>query len=431
MKKFIQFFFAKKNKLQGVFIKSLHGNISKKISGLSLFTISMFLSQAVMMLYALILARYLGPEKYGYYASGYSLIGLWSFFINFGMDTWMLQKERKRERYRDWYEEILKTKFRVFIFWAPIILLLITFLKKGAISPLFLLVCALDIFLDCNLTTYIYALNIKQRYDKITQVLLVSRLGRLVGLILFIALQTRDPLFFALSRLFFTGLGVLFASQHLPVEFHSEFNKSAIPFKEVLPFGLSEIFAQVYVVADVSLLAILAGDRQVGLYNPASQIISGLLIIPSTVHISLIPIVKKRLDKIFSKYFFFLLGVFGIIGIFLSVGLIIGSNWVIHLVLGKAYGSSSALMTALSPIIFLKSLQFGFATIIVSGGLQKFRLVPQAIAAILNVSMNFFLIPVYGAFGAAVAYNLSEAFLLIGYSLLIFLFAKKGIPGND
>jgi len=400
--------------------------ISKNLPGFSLFTTSMLLSQATMMLYALILARYLGPEKYGYFASGYSLMGFWAFFINFGMDNWMLQKGGKGENSHNWFEEIIRSKFQIFIFWAPIFILLTTILKNGSISPLFLLVCAIDIYLDCNSTTYIYKLNIEQRYNKIMQILMISRLGRLFGLIFFIIIRVREPINFALSRSFFTGLGLIVSMYTFGFPWIQKlFQKPAIPIREILPFGFSDIFAQIYVIADVSLLSILAGNNQVGLYNPATQIISSLLIIPNTIHISLLPVIKKQKHGNGIKFLFPILSAFISIGMILTIIIVLGSRWVTLFFLGKAFVGSGYILMSLSPIILFKSIQFGFVTLIVSEGLQKFRLIPQVITAILNVTLNFLLIPLYGAFGSAVAYNVSEFFLLIGYGLLTLYLVKN------
>ena len=41
----------------------------------------------------------------------------------------------------------------------------------------------------------------------------------------------------------------------------------------------------------------------------------------------------------------------------------------------------------------------------------------MAIAATINVTLNIFLIPVYGAIGAAVATCLTEVFLFISYAI--------------
>lgn len=404
--------------------------------GLVTYTFSTSVAQGIMMLYALVLARHLGPEKYGYYAAGYSLIGLWTFIVGFGMDAWFLQKGSIDPHPEHLAGKILKVKFLIFLVWAPSIILGISLLQKPVITPAFLIICALDIWWDNNFSTIIYGLNIQRRYSTIAVLLLSSRLGRLIGALVLVWQNVNSPLFFAICRLLFTGLGLSIALYVFrPFQKRYFDDQAPIPLKELLPFVLSEMFVQIYVVADVSLLSLLTTPLQVGLYSPASTLLSALFIIPSTIHLSLIPIFSRKISR---QNHFFDITIFspiiglGALGLFLSFGLGLGGKWIMPYLLGYEFEGTSTLVFLLSPILFFKSLQFGLAAIIVAAGWQKYRLIPQAIAAITNLGLNLFLIPIYGAKGAAFAYNLSELLLLIGYAVLVISIKHKiSVVSND
>ncbi|MEM3485588.1 MAG: oligosaccharide flippase family protein [Candidatus Methanomethyliaceae archaeon] len=405
------------------------GKITHKGRGVAIYTISSTLAQGIIMFYALILARYLGPDKYGYYASGYSLVGLWSFIIGLGMDTWLLRKGGNCSFARLLVGNILKLKCLIFSIWAPMVILGIKLLSNNSLFPWFLIVCALDIFGDNNLTTIIYGLNITQQYSRIAKVLLFSRLGRLFGALSLIIFGVRSPFVFALVRLLFTVISLTVAlSVFRPTLKREFFEHPLYIVKESIPFALSDMIVQIYMVADVFLLSILTTPLQVGLYSPASNLLSALFVIPSTVYLSLIPIFSRKIldqNQLSKRIMLISIGGLGVLGLFLTLIVGLGSRWIVPAILGQAYGETSVLLTILSPILFLKFLQFGLVAVIVSVGWQKYRLLPQIIAASVNLSLNLVVIPSQGAKGAAIVYNLSEILLLCGYIYLVLLYFSR------
>lgn len=410
-------------------VKELLNSLINKsnLSKISIFTISFALSQAIMIAYSLVLARHLGPELYGYYATGYSLVGLWSFFISAGMDTWFLQRGRDIEQIRRLSGEIIKAKMMIFIIWASVLIIAINQINFIALE--FIIICVLDIWCDSLLITQIYGLNIQQKYHKVAGIMTASRLSRLLSALVLIGLGARNPTLFALFRFFFTLIGFFIALITLkPKVSLNKIEITKIPYKELLPFGLSEMFAQLYIMADISLLALLAGKIQVGLYSPATNILSALFIIPNSLYLYLLPRFSKK--KSFqgqipdNEIILTIIG-FGLVGLILFGGIALSSKWIIPIFLGKAFEQTKQLLLYLSPIIVLKSVQFGLIVIIVSSGLQKFRLIPQFIAAVLNVTMNVILIPYFGAGGAVLAYNVSELVLLLGYGYLVVTSKKQ------
>ena len=62
--------------------------------------------------------------------------------------------------------------------------------------------------------------------------------------------------------------------------------------------------------------------------------------------------------------------------------------------------------------------------ILVSIGKQKIVLYSTIIGAIINIAMNFFLIPTYGHFGAAIAAVVTEAVI----AMYQFYYVKRNVP---
>jgi O-antigen/teichoic acid export membrane protein len=106
------------------------------------------------------------------------------------------------------------------------------------------------------------------------------------------------------------------------------------------------------------------------------------------------------------------------IGVALATGLALTSRPLTQLLLGEEYRLSGEFLLGLSPILLFKSLEFGFATIIVAAKAQRSRLVPQVLAAVLNLLLNLILIPLIAANGAVIAYLVTEVVLLVSYGII-------------
>ena len=418
-----------------LFNNSLGDFIVKKINtpnfqGLITYAGGTSIAQALMMVYALLLARWLGPDDYGYFTTGYSITTLSAFLINWGMDTWLLRRGAIGTDPRTWVGFILKTKLILYLIWAPLLVTSITYFRPGLLQPIFLAICTVDIWIDSSFTTIISGLNIKQKYQQIAILLFLSRAGRIIGLLILILIGQNAPLLFGIFR----SIATIFSLVAAMLVFRPLYNKpdqfSNIPqlTRELAPFSVSDFFAIIYLMVDVSILAFIKGQQEVGLYAPAVGLVNALFIIPNTFYLAYIPILTGRMNSdiplpIGSLWKFMI--IFSGTGVLLSVGVAITSHFVVQFVLGTSYIETGNLLFILSPILLFKSLQFGIVGIIVAAGWQKRRLLPQGIAALINLIFNLLLIPKLGAFGSAIAYNISEITLLIGYSILLFFWAKS------
>jgi O-antigen/teichoic acid export membrane protein len=152
-------------------------------------------------------------------------------------------------------------------------------------------------------------------------------------------------------------------------------------------------------------------------------VINALFIIPSSVYTFSIPTLSRtyheapqRLHAAARK----LLAGITLMGIVLFAGVGLLGDDLVRLLLGAEYETTGQLITMLSPVLLLKCLEFGLASVIVALNKQKERIFPQMIAAVMNVGLNLWLIPLYGVFGAARVYVISEVVLFLGYGIIVF-----------
>ncbi len=192
--------------------------------------------------------------------------------------------------------------------------------------------------------------------------------------------------------------------------------------RETLPFAASDLAASVYLQADITLAAIMLGSAAVGLYAPASSLVNALFVIPAALYTLMIPVLVRTMDaqgRLPDGMIVRTLGSFALLGVALWAGTWLASGRLLTFLLGDAFRGSGALLTILSPILFLKSLSFGAAAVLVAVGWQGRRVYIQAVAAALNVGLNLALIPKFGVTGIAWVYVASELFLVLGYLGLV------------
>lgn len=243
-----------------------------------------------------------------------------------------------------------------------------------------------------------------------------------MGLIILIMMRNQNILMFAAWRAFcslaFAVIAVIFLKPSLGEFAFSNFSEI---FRKTRSFALSDLLATVYMQADVVILSNIKGKTATGIYSPALSLINALFVFPNAIYTYVIPSLsrwfKSNTDKFveIAKKAILLLSVIGII---MSLAITFTSIPATNYLLGDKYALTGDLMVRLSPILFLKCLEFGFAAVIVAAGKQKSRLIPQAIAAIANVGLNLVLIPRFGEFGAATVYLTTEFYLFVSYGII-------------
>ena len=194
-------------------------------------------------------------------------------------------------------------------------------------------------------------------------------------------------------------------------------------FRKSRSYALSDLLATVYMQADVVILSNFRGNIAAGIYSPALSLINALFVFPNAVYTYVIPSLSRWLKEKSDKFVELarkLILLVLIMGIAMSLATSLLGKPATGILLGDRYSKSGELMVRLSPILLLKCLEFGFAAIIVAANKQKSRLIPQAIAALLNVGLNLVLIPRLGEFGAASVYLVTEIVLFVSYGIIAY-----------
>jgi O-antigen/teichoic acid export membrane protein len=197
--------------------------------------------------------------------------------------------------------------------------------------------------------------------------------------------------------------------------------------RQTLPYGLSELFTQLYWRTDVVLLGFLLGAEAVGVYNVANRVVLFLIFIPQFASLSLLPVASrlyKNSKKDFELFYQQSFNLVVLIGLPISAGLWLVSPGLIKLVFGEAFAESSTVLRVLTGLLFLRLLSCTLGVFLMSCDRQIERTKGHWTVACLNVIANLVLIPVLKLNGAAIAALISDALLVV-----LFVLKLRGLLG--
>lgn len=184
-------------------------------------------------------------------------------------------------------------------------------------------------------------------------------------------------------------------------------------FWESLPTGAFLIVFSIYNRVDTIILQGLKGPEAVGYYGLAYKVHDNLILVAAYLMNSLFPIIakinKEKLKEVYRETFSLLFG----LGIAVVVFVLLFAPFIVFVIAGKEFGESASVLRLLifaTGIAFLNHLT-GYTLIAI--GKQKTSLFIALFALILNVFLNFLLIPWLSYFGAAIVTIATEGFVLI------------------
>ena len=184
---------------------------------------------------------------------------------------------------------------------------------------------------------------------------------------------------------------------------------------------LSGVAAMVYLRVDQVMLGVMVDDHAVGIYAASARVSEVWYFIPAAIATSFFPqLIRHRLDdpvkyglslqKLNDFLFCSALGVALLISLCAS--------WLFPLLFGPSYADSIPVLKVhiwVGLFVFMRAL---LSKWLITENLLKLSMFTQLSGALANVILNLWLIPLYGAVGAAYATVISYA--VAGY-LVLFL----------
>lgn len=203
-------------------------------------------------------------------------------------------------------------------------------------------------------------------------------------------------------------------------------------YREILPLAIISFATTVYFKIDIVMLGHFSDDSSsAGYYSAAYKFLEGIILLLAPVSYIFFRMLRQNWqDKVqFAALLKLMVGLMlvGALATILLLGWV--GSWVVELAYGEAYGVSVGLLFWLSLSLFFVMPNYILTQAAIADNKGASYAWITVVAAIGNVGMNLYLIPKYGAVGAAWATIASEA-LMFGLLLVVFhkyLFAR-GMP---
>ena len=171
----------------------------------------------------------------------------------------------------------------------------------------------------------------------------------------------------------------------------------------------------IYNKIDIIMLEKMTGSMEVGYYSGATRFIYPFMFISGAFMTAIFPSLAKHAEdnEKFKSIQYLALYYLGGIGILLSTFLYFWSDILFQLFLDTKYNESIPVFKVLVWYLAIVFIYGSISNNLVAKNKVKFLVYLNLIMIILNIVLNFFLIPVYGAKGAAMATIVCEILILV------------------
>ena len=203
------------------------------------------------------------------------------------------------------------------------------------------------------------------------------------------------------------------AKGHYIRTWQSTFTRAKSLLKDSWPLIFAGLSIAIYMKIDQVMLGELIGNETVGIYAAATKISEIWYFIPTAIISSVFPsIIKARsIDK--GLYYLRLQRLFSLmtaIAIAIAIPMTFLSKTVVLLLFGESFETAGTILA-----IHIWAALFVFWGVAqgpwdLAENLTRLSLMRTVIGAVINVVLNFILIPLYSAIGAAIATVISQAF---------------------
>ncbi len=186
--------------------------------------------------------------------------------------------------------------------------------------------------------------------------------------------------------------------------------------KTALPFALAAIFVKVYSYTDTIMLSKFMGDAAVGLYSIAYKFTYAFQFIPMAFIAALYPtlstLLAEKNEQALARTFDHAMWYSAIIAAPVVFGIWAIAPEVVRLA-GEDYGHAAPVLAVLIFGLLPIFLDFPIGSLLNAANRQSTKTALMGATMIINVSLNFWLIPERGLMGASIAAVVSFVFLFL------------------
>ncbi len=395
--------------------------------GFAVFVIQM-ITRAVAFFAFVVLARILGVESIGSYAYILSLCVLLGLFVEFGTNQFLVKTVASEAESSLSFTVANIVVLKLVQFLIGITLLLFIEYKSLVEDFQLLNITLAYVFFEGLAQIGITILNGKRQFiraNKFSFCYEASRSLVLLCVLLFTQNINYVPIVYISSSIIYSIIISFFVLKE-DMTFRSFIKGLYFPnlklfsyYRATYLFFLSAIAYQLYFRIDMILLKRLSTPIELGIYSTGYKFFEVFLFVPAILSGIIFPTVvalykngemaelKDYLKDLQTKAVIFISS--------LIVCIIAFSDLIVTTFFGSSFSGSIEVMQILFLTSFLYSFNFIYPVLFNSSGNEKYTIFIFLSGLILNVTLNYFFLPLYGAKAAAIINFVSELLITVLY----------------
>lgn len=360
----------------------------------------------------ILISRYLGVQNYGTINYALSFVGIFGVFAGLGLNLIVVKNLIQHEKLRP---QILGSTFVLQILAALPVFVVLNLASNFIASDennakmVILILSFMYFFTPFGIINFIFEAKVALKYSAIANLITLA-INASIKVIL--VLINAPFMWFALS--FLTDqiiLAIVFwAVYKLNGGKITSWRANLKVAKSLLiksyPLIMAGMIYVIYVRIDQLMLWAMLGASSVGIYAAGIRITETLSIIPGLISTSLFPIMinaKKQNEQKYLQVVSFLLNFMTTISFGFGIFITIFAPFLINLIFGQAYSEASEVLVINVWVILFTAMSTITYKYFIMENLQKLSFYRSLIGLILNIILNYILIPKYGVNGAAFA----------------------------
>ncbi|CAA6814272.1 MAG: Membrane protein involved in the export of O-antigen, teichoic acid lipoteichoic acids [uncultured Campylobacterales bacterium] len=361
-------------------------------------------------------ARYLGPENFGLFSYAISFVGLFIAISTLGLDSIVVRNLVNNSTKKN---EILTTAFllrcigSILVFLALIVAVNFTSNDKDT-NILIFIIAGTTIFQSFNVIDFYFQSQVMSKYSVFANIISLS-ISSVIKIILI--LNDAPLVAFAYVLLFDSfilscGLVYFYFKQTSVVKYYKFSKKIAKSLlRDSWPLILSGMVIAIYMKIDQIMIKEILGNEFVGQYAAAVKLSEAWYFIPMVIATSLFPAIVNA-KKISNELYYTRLQKIYDLMVWMAIAIAIPmtflSDWLVNILYGVEYNQSGTVLTIHIWTGVFVFLGVAFGKYLSAENLTKKAFYRTLLGAVLNISLNYVLIPKYGINGAAVATLLGQ-----------------------
>ena len=410
-----------------------HSGIRKYFANTSWLLGERILRMGVSLFVGIYVARFLGPEKFGLLSYALGFVMLFGTIASFGLNE-ILVRELLQEKTQ--IKELLSTAFFIrffgFLMMGCIIIFALQFTNDDKYTHLMITIITLSIFFQSfNVIDCYFQSQVQSKYVVIVQFiqLLITSLIKI-----FLIINKATLIWFAIVFLIDQALLaiLLLSIYRWKKEWFSVFSvrwKLAKQlFTNAWPLIFSGMMVSIYMKIDLIMIKEMLDAKAVGIYAAAVKLCEVLYFLPVVVLSSLFPAVVEARKKdliVYRKQVYriyeIMIGATAIVAIITTFL----ADWIVNILYGSIYQEAATILQIYIWAFVFVSLGVVSSKYLVAENLEIYAMYRSILGAIINITLNWYLIPIYGIKGAAIATLITQIF--VAY---LFLFCFQSTRYN-